>query len=197
MQYTNGRCSNSITYEYCNGSSYFNAALISTSLKPVGKIESLQGGQRGLCTYHQIRVCNSGGGGYAGNGGQVKVSEKAQINAYNGSYITDATDDIMTNTWKEENPCIIYIQNGTPQTISIDTVREVCSVVFNKIINKLQLRGFTYQASTSLNDSRTYLITADMRGVDYSATSYGQGIGSGAGWVEVTNGTYTVDSSMN
>ena len=28
-------------------------------------------------------------------------------------------------------------------------------------------------------------------------TSYGQGIGSGAGYIELSNGTYTVDSSMN
>jgi hypothetical protein len=54
-------------------------------------------------------------------------------------------------------------------------------------INRIYMENATFASNKEL--TMNYLLT----NVDMST----QGVGSGAGYVEVSNGTYTVDSSMN
>ena len=135
----------------------------------------------------------SGSGGNGGNGGTVKVSQQANIYAYNGNLYTDGTD--YENGL---NQCPIYAQNGiitakynatytkgnSGTEYILELISDATTVEKSGYINKKYIENTNKRYITK----NQYLTNVDM--------AY-QGVGSGAGYIETSNGTYTVDSSMN
>lgn len=134
----------------------------------------------------------TGSGGYAGSGGTIICSSECKVYAYNGNECSldkDETDyyykaleiDIQDGVCRD-----LYFSNNTLQE-NIDKLGE-----------KLGIDTSNWSiAISSHTELVEHVIKDSDRTVQHVATSYGQGIGSGAGYIEVSNGTYTVDSSMN
>lgn len=138
------------------------------------------------------RDCVTGNGGIGGQGGNIKVSSNAKINAYNGNECTlDETEEGYYY-----KPLNIYIQNGEPYNIYLHNVVE--QKYINKILNSIGIENDgTYIPYNSEIGLKEYIFTKEDRLISYSATSYGQGVGSGAGYIEISNGTYVVDASLD
>ena len=138
----------------------------------------------------------SGNGGKAGNGGNVKVSSSSQIYAYNGNLYTDGTD--YENGL---NQCPIYLQAGIvtakynynseygdPESYKLFEL----ILISNQSITEKS--GYKNNKYDSIETSKKYVTkNSVLTNVDMSY----QGVGSGAGYTEISNGTYTIDSSMN
>lgn len=136
----------------------------------------------------------SGSGGIAGNGGVIKTSLNAKIFAYNGNLYTDGTD------YKNGlNQCPIYLQNGT----------KIAKYIYNRyggeMYNYFELilqsnqesvakTGYKNTKYESISNVERYITK---NSVLSNVDMINQGIGSGAGYIEISNGTYTVDSSLN
>ena len=173
-----------------SGGGYYEG---SKAITQTGNLMNIYGGMSAPAwwTGHQ-----PGNGGTAGKGGNVKVSSNSQIYAFNGNRYTDGTD------YKNgENEAVIYYQNGiniergyTNRSIEGSLKDEEGSYsIFYQTNPKT-----TFAKTGYVNhyfDSRPKIITINemLTNVDLS----NQGIGSGAGYIELSNGTYTVDSSMN
>lgn len=138
----------------------------------------------------------AGKGGYAGNGGNVKVSSSSQIYAYNGNLYTDGTD--YENGL---NQCPIYLQAGIvtakynynseyggPESYKLFEL----ILISNQSITEKS--GYKNNKYDSIENSKKYVTkNSVLTNVDMSY----QGVGSGAGYTEISNGTYIIDSSMN
>ena len=145
----------------------------------------------------------SGSGGIAGSGGNVSVSENSKIYAFNGNLYTDGTDYL-----DGINQCPIYLQSGIKVAkytyrkynnsnyctfdMILNSSQEIS--VTSGYINNLYMINSEYINNKILNINTVLSVTDNpLSNVDMSK----QGIGSGAGYIEVSNGTYAVDSSMN
>ena len=144
----------------------------------------------------------SGNGGQAGAGGNIKVSLNSKIYAFNGNLFTDGTD-----YQNGINQCPIYSQTGVKiakykytnkSKYDLFTIElEETQQIINKsgYINKIYTEKENYITNKTLNINTKLGITGNsiLTNIDMSY----QGVGSGAGYTEVSNGTYTIDSSMN
>lgn len=150
------------------------------------------GGQGGIPTMDGWYLLEGGSGGIAGKGGNVKTSSEAKIYAYNGNECTlNKTDEGYY-----EKPLEIYIQKGI--LIGVYKTNKNWSEEIENFYEKLF--NTKYSATKASGTKCDDIVNVCLR--QYSSntnltTSYGQGIGSGAGYIELSNGTYTVDSSMN
>ena len=141
-----------------------------------------------------------GSGGTAGSGGTVTVSKDAKVYAYNGNMYTDGTP--YNNG---ENQAVIYLQTG------------VAIARYNHIKNQSSAwpSNNTYDINVHSNYP-TYKLVADSEKTNVPLSGYVntqnagktkaipnnkylnvedmslQGVGSGAGYIEVSNGTYTI-----
>lgn len=186
---------------YAAGGSYYQNGTISRLYTDANKsYGSHIGGQSCFytwqsanTTYYSITRClggNVGSGGYAGCGGTISVSKEAKINAKNGNKYTAPTSN-------KNEPTEIYIQNGEPLDVYIGNAgpESLIKENYTKLKNALKLNvtlGTTWKYATKYTEITEYKVTPSMRNISYAATSYGQGIGSGAGYVEISNGTYKV-----
>lgn len=184
------------------------------------------GGQGGLM--HQTNgYFPSGSGGKAGNGGNIKVSSKAKVYAYNGDRITnnDYTTPIYDydkNGNQLSTTCYVLTKYGTSKQISPLKIFAQSGILRNVYYSNLDwgnkpTTGYDYFYSifgeqvedsvksiskpTQYSELKNCLIRAE-RNIDTTGyinpeTKDCYGIGSGAGYMEVSNGTYTIDSSMN
>ena len=144
----------------------------------------------------------SGSGGQAGNGGNVKVSSSAKIYAFNGNLFTDGTD-----YQNGINQCPIYSQLGVKvakykyidksktDLFTIELEESQKNINKSGYVNQIYNEKEEYKTNKLLNINTKLKITGNtlLTNVDMSL----QGVGSGAGYIETSNGTYTVDSSMN
>ena len=144
----------------------------------------------------------SGNGGQAGAGGNIKVSLNSKIYAFNGNLFTDGTD-----YQNGINQCPIYSQTGVKIakykytnkskhdlfTIELEETQQIINK--SGYINKIYTEKENYITNKILNINTKLGITGNsiLTNVDMSY----QGVGSGAGYIETSNGTYTIDSSMN
>ena len=138
----------------------------------------------------------SGNGGNAGAGGNIKVSSNSKIYAYNGNLYTDGTD--YENGL---NQCPIYLQAGIvtakynynseyggPESYKLFEL----ILISNQSITEKS--GYKNNKYDSIETSKKYVTkNSVLTNIDMSY----QGVGSGAGYIETSNGTYTIDSSMN
>ena len=139
---------------------------------------------------------HSGNGGTAGKGGNIKKSNNSKIFAYNGNLYTDGTsyeDGI--------NQCPIYLQAGivTAKYTYNSLYGGSNSYAFFELIltkekENIELNGYKNEKYNNIDNSKRYITkNVLLNNVDMST----QGIGSGAGYIEISNGTYMVDNSMN
>ena len=143
-----------------------------------------------------------GNGGIGGKGGKIKVDEESNVYAFNGSYLTEVDSSSQTESWRQNNQCCIYAQVG----YSIEQLRNDLKTVQIFPVTNSTTGNTTY---TDIKVSKISKINArnsinliqelgnNYRSIDNYYDVYGIGIGSGAGYIEVSNGTYAVDSSMN
>ena len=149
--------------------------------------------------YFKTFWSSGGSGGIAGNGGNIKASSNSTIYAYNGDRITNGDYsstyyqyDKSGNLTKEQAnviikknnmkfiPTFIFIQSGIRRAVYADK---------DYISDELASR---FEIDRNNVDKRFELISENS-----NIQSYGQGIGSGAGYVELSNGTYVIDDTMN
>ena len=134
---------------------------------------------------------HAGSGGTGGAGGNVTVSSKAKVYAYNGDMITEGTHDgiyaydqhgnktseklekVIKPNNQEIVPCQIFAQAGIKRDVYISNFSTAAN--YKELKNEID------------NNYKTVI----------RATSYGYGIGSGAGYRESENGTYTVNKAYD
>ncbi len=149
-------------------------------------------------TYTRFNVWSysfSGDGGVAGKGGTIRVSPTAIVEAYNGNKYTDGSGNIEY--------CPIYIQNGELLKITTslgfwtDQDNRYYSALFGTEVNYTTTWG-TENGNDHVAELRDYSTDESLK-LSYTdpVTSSNQGIGSGAGYIELSNGTYEVDSALN
>jgi hypothetical protein len=184
------------------------------------------GGQGGII-YRTTGLYPSGSGGKAGNGGTIKVSSTALVYAYNGDRITndDYTSPIYDYD-KDGNQlattCYVLTKHGTTEQTSPLKIFAQGGILRNVYYTNLDwgrkpTTGWDYFYSifgdqleesvrnmvrpTQYSEVENHLIRSERiistTGYMNPETNDCYGIGSGAGYMEVSNGTYTVDSSMN
>lgn len=184
---------------YWGGGGYFSG--------PTGRdtsginVKDCFGGMGGTSYYIGHRA---GDGGTAGKGGNVKISSDSQVYAYNGNRYTDGTgyNDGL-------NQCPIYLQAG------ISPARYVVASYGTHDIGPHK----TYGLTNGITLTRTSALDKNKEKLSYVNPAYdnvkqtdkiitmnellknvnmsNQGIGSGAGYIEVSNGTFIVDNNMN
>lgn len=152
-------------------------------------------------SYHKSFGHEPGWGGTAGKGGTIKASQKANIYAFNGNLYTDGTEyeDGL-------NQAIIYLQDGkniakykveVPRANGQFTGRKVSNLTLADVSgysNNLYNIDSKYQARKIENINILLALSGNpLSNVDMSK----QGVGSGAGYIELSNGTYQVLESMN
>ena len=124
-----------------------------------------------------------GAGGQGGAGGRVFVKGSlSRIHAYNGAYLTDVDAIKQSESWKQTNQTAIYGQFGyNINKISKDatTVKKINGRKITEIHDELKSLGEEYR-----NIDRTVF------------TTYGNiGIGTGAGYIESSNGALVVEAN--
>ena len=139
---------------------------------------------------------HSGNGGIAGNGGNIIVSQDVKLYAYNGNLYTDGTD------YKDGlNQTPIYAQAGiitAKYTYNPDYGTSSSYMLFELVLSSnetsVSTSGYKNTRYDNATSAERYVTkNSVLTNVDMSK----QGIGSGAGYIEISNGTYTVDSSLN
>ena len=138
----------------------------------------------------------AGSGGKAGKGGTITYTDLTKIHAYNGDMVTNDTQTsgvhyeydingnklrVITERVTKPNgtviiPAIIFAQNGT--------IREV----YKSNQHMTQTECNAYGAVLHLKENEPVNVKI-INGGNIPTTVYGQGIGSGAGYIESNNGT--------
>ena len=144
----------------------------------------------------------TGNGGVAGLGGKIIASENAHVYAYNGNRYTDGTS--YNNGI---NQCPIYLQRGIKNAIYVyvyggenRTEKIITPYIGLKCKSKYsdnnELSGYKNEKILESDiGERNIIFRIGNENVTIDMST--QGVGSGAGYIEVSNGTYTVDASMN
>lgn len=200
-----GKACHTHSGDYAAGGSYYEKGTVSRLYTATDKLNKTYGSniggqgclytwQSATTSYKDLSRClggNVGSGGYAGCGGTVTVSKNAKINAKNGNKYTNPDSNINQSV-------DIYIQSGNPLDVYVFNAgpKDVIEKRYIKLKDKLKLNnvvlGSTWKYATKYSEITEYKISKTDRKVSYAATSYGQGIGSGAGYIEISNGTYKV-----
>lgn len=128
-------------------------------------------------------------GGIAGSGGTVTVSSTATINAINGNRYTDGSGFEACPIYAQTPSSIIdlYIMKGYATTLAFYNRAKI--LVGWKTSDEIDL-GVD---PISNGIEHEYKIPKEVLQELIAGTTYGQGIGSGAGYIEFSNGTYLVD----
>ena len=170
---------------YSNGLPITNASYSNSSLPSgISNNDVLSGfGGCGEALNH-----TAGCGGQGGKGGNIKVSEIAKIYAYNGSRLNDGN---QTRTGKDQ--AVIYGQLGivTPkyEWYSSSGIIKIRQKSLQSTIDKVNyINDNMISQKVTINSAVSFLTNVNLST---------QGVGSGAGYIEISNGTYIMDSSLN
>lgn len=159
---------------WCSGGSYFSNG--SKGSDGSGIIGILGGKGAGIGGSYA-----AGSGGKAGGGGNVTIyGDMNRVHAYNGSYITNVNASTQSESWKQSNQSVIYAQLG----YNISTI----STNHEKFGGNIAARTDTQLIQEISNVAGNY------RTINYEPyLIYGKmGIGSGAGYSEIGNGTLEI-----
>lgn len=190
---------------YGTGGAYFERGTTSTTTYQEDYTKyAFFGGQGGQSAMHNSQ---GGDGGVAGKGGTIKVASNSKVYAYNGNKYTDNVAGHEYNEGK--NQLEIYAQNGVLRAIykydiyfnmiekrKISFFKEIFGSTVSNLID-------TYTACSALRGviHKNYLVrpetTCAKSGYINPSTNSIYGIGSGAGYIELSNGTYIIDGNMN
>lgn len=154
---------------------------------PLDMYGGLLGGGGGWTSYRAWGYTYGGDGGIAGKGGQITVSSNAIVKAFNGNKYTDGT--AYNNG---ENAVEIYAQKGN--LLKIEKTLGWWDDDMNAYYTNQLGFAVNYTRCWDRNQNEKITLRA---GGKCDTLSYGQGVGSGAGYIEVSNGTYKIDSNMN
>ena len=163
----------------------------------------------------------AGSGGTAGQGGIVRCSTASEIHAFNGNRITedDFNYDDVSYEYDEDGTLL----DGTTEDAVVARVVKFINddskkIIPTKIFIQDGIRRAVYDNLCYMSDARKEQYGVDgeiseskiknqttngvvkcVRIVDRNENipHSQQGIGSGAGYIELSNGTYTVDSLLN
>ena len=184
-----------------------------------------QGGVAYRASY--IGAYPSGSGGIAGSGGMVSVSPNSSVNAFNGDRITNDDyisripdfdkdgNDIGTNSYvltkygtsDKTSPLKIFAQSGILRDVYYTNLcwgvkpRTGYDYFSGMLGDQLEESTKDVKAATTYDEIECHLIrkekTIGETGYENPETRDCYGIGSGAGYIEVSNGTYKIDPSLN
>ncbi len=184
------------------------------------KITEPKVGGQGAVFYGRAGYFPSSSGGKAGNGGTVKVSKTAKVYAYNGDRITDGDYTTPIYDYDKDgnklgSTCYVLTKYGTTNKVSPIKVFAQNGILRNVYYTNLDwgrkpTTGYDYfysifgeqtEASvrnmirpTCYDEVENHLIRAERTinktGYINPETNDCYGIGSGAGYMEVSNGTY-------
>ena len=198
----------------CTGGSYFSEhtydmKLITTENSPTARATGgkIGGEGSGVWDWQGSNVGNlykdAGGGGWiAGKGGTVRVSKNAKIYAFNGNKYTDGTS---YNGGR--NQCPIYAQNGVLRDVYIMNswwgMKEYYNYdFFYSLFGSTIASGVNTVSKATGQSSMTNVLVRAQRidatlKTDYINPVTGDcyGVGSGAGYIELSNGSYLVDTT--
>ena len=141
--------------------------------------------------WHAYATHGTGFGGNGGAGGTITVSANNKIYAYNGNLYTDGT-----SYGNGANQCPIYLQAGIV-TAKYDYINQGNDVSYYKFCLTQKSPQTTATKSGYINpvnqgtlniNSKLGISGNPLTNVNMSQ----QGVGSGAGYIEVSNGTYRV-----
>ncbi len=152
--------------------------------------------------------CESGDGGVAGKGGFVECSRESTVYAYNGDQITNEdyssinySERIKMQSGKTSAPLKIFAQEGILRAVykynswwniqdgrNYGYLKELLGDKINETIK--------YEQTPTTSDDIKNLKVRDECSCDKSGyvnpiTHKSQGIGSGAGYIEISNGSFT------
>lgn len=180
----------------CNsGSGYFSKSEEVTIVMPNFQMYGGALGGGGAYNLYAYWSFSSGGdGGVSGKGGIVKVSQNATIEAYNGNKYTNGSN---------VEYCPIYIQDG--KLLEITTPLGFWTEQDNKYYSALFKTNINFETTWGKENIESGVGKLRDDSIDESlklsyinpVTKSNQGIGSGAGYIELSNGTYEVDSKLN
>lgn len=169
----------------------------------------------------------SGSGGKAGNGGNVVVSKDSKVYAYNGDRITNGDYsspiyDYDKNGNRLSSTCYVLKKHGTNEQTSPLKIFAQAGILRKVYYMNLswgvkETSGWNYfynifgdqieQSVKNITEATNYATVANClirdeknvgtTGYTNPETKDCYGIGSGAGYMEVSNGTYKVDSKLN
>lgn len=173
--------------EKTGGSGYFQGSY-GIDIANVNRVTTVFGG-KGNQGWHEYKSHGSGDGGIAGSGGNITVKSTCKIYAYNGNLYSDGSSN---------QTCPIYLQAGIYpakytyicQGHDISYTRFLLSLQEIFTENSSVMSGYSNpKVSEKLNiNSLLNVKNNPMDDVDMSK----QGVGSGAGYIEKSNGTYNV-----
>ena len=145
---------------------------------------------------------SAGDGGIAGSGGTIKYSKNAEIYAYNGDRITTGDHDSIYYEYNKDGNL------SDVQAKPVTFINGKKTIIPAKIFAQDGIRREVYNIAEympeedkikyGVTDDSYYKNTSggewDVRNVrileEITIDSYGQGIGSGAGYIEISNGTF-------
>lgn len=170
------------------GCGYYQGAY-GKDIKNVDRPSVVFGG-KGNQGWHNYSSHGSGDGGTAGSGGDVTVTESCNIYAYNGNLYSDGS---------ASQAAPIYLQAGI-KNAEYTYVSQGDNVSRYKFLLKLVKEQTTAEKlsynNTSVNQILDINELLNISGNPLNAVDMAkQGIGSGAGYKEISNGTYTVVES--
>lgn len=148
------------------------------------------------CNYAIASGHKSGSGGTGGKGGKIDVSENSKIYAFNGNLYSDGT------AYKDGvNQCPIYLQAGINIAKykkefgkSIVLVSGQTTAVQSGYENKVYAENSTFSPNKILNiNTKLGIVGNPLKAVNMAK----QGIGTGAGYNELSNGSYKIDATLN
>lgn len=170
-------------------------------------IVGMVGGQGGVYGGSDWQGWHAGSGGTGGKGGNINVSTTATILAYNGDantngdhtqLIPDVT--VTMKTWTTYNKKISEtVQSTTNYLQNVDVAGKTITPA--KIIAQTGICRETYFVNHEGNTYQEDLILATYSSLcnnclnteAKTVASYKQGIGSGAGYIEISNGSYKIN----
>lgn len=136
---------------------------------------------------------HAGDGGVAGNGGKVTVSSTAKVFAYNGDMIT--TDE------GNRNGVIGYDKDGNKTGVVIQKVQKQdgteivpCPIFAQAGIKRAVYRA-NYKIAVNYADVKNILESSETSILKSGYNGYG--VGSGAGYVENSNGFYVINNTFD
>lgn len=199
----NGYSSNQTSFTFGTGGAYFeNGTCSETYASKYTNPTTLHhiGGEGGTASPSQ--TTSGGHGGIAGSGGTILYSSDANIFAFNGNRYTDGESghESPRQEGNESNQCPIYGQAGIFRDVYVydygiaswDT--ELYTDMKNFAIKNFSAYSIS-SAKSSTSDTHTNLLVRSAYSespLSYSnpTTNNAYGIGTGAGYVEVSNGTF-------
>lgn len=178
------RSSTSTCY-YWAGCGYFQGSYgqVTSDSGIIDRQKDMLGGASNL----RLSGHEGGSGGTAGKGGNVVVDSGCKIYAFNGNRYTDG---VSYNNGMNQTP--IYCQLGViPEKYSYLNTSTGTNIKVQKVKEKENVPVLAY-SNPAYTASNKKLNTALNKYITSNVDMSKQGIGSGAGYIEVSNGTFRI-----